>query len=134
MPLGVVVLGLRKAIVQQQHRPALQFVGQGAHKSLSLGVHFGQVVVCALYVQWRGKRGRAVGPSPTLGLAVSTLLGRHPALVPHAADARQQLDRHGVQHFIAHHHTAHGVGQGAKPAHFGAKALQQRLLANLQTA
>jgi hypothetical protein len=50
--------------------------------------------------------------------------------------ARQQLHRHGVEHFVAHHHAVElRVGQRIHPAHLVAKpAASAQLLAGAQAA
>ena len=54
--------------------------------------------------------------------------------MPRAGAARQQLDGHRVQHLVAHHHAAQGIGQLAGPAHAFAMRRQPRLLARAQGA
>ena len=54
--------------------------------------------------------------------------------MPHATHARQQLHRHGVQHFIAQHHATERRRQFLHPAHALAVSGQPRLLTLAQAA
>ena len=131
--LGVVVLVFAKAVVQQEGRAPLQPVGQHADEAFALGVDFGQVVLRAFDIDRRAQVGRAVGPGKT-----AVFGHHHAALMPHTAlltaVARQQLHGHGVQHFIAHHHTAKLFGQGIYPAQLVRVGNQLGLLAGPQAA
>ena len=126
--LRVVVLVFGKAIVDQKYCPLHQVVSQRAHKAFALGVNFGQVVVGAGHVK---RRAQCCG---LVGMQEAAFMQRHPAFVPHTVDTRQQFDRHGVQHLVAHHHTAHVGGQGRSPLHFAAVCGQTLTLAGHQAA
>ena len=82
----------------------------------------------AVNVQWRPQVGQHVGKHQR------PRVQRHAALMPDAFHARQQLDRHGVQHFIADHHARHRIWQCLHPAHALAIGRQPRLLPLAQAA
>jgi hypothetical protein len=140
VPLRMVVLTLRETIVQKESgatpAAALQAgpeaVGQCGNESLGLGVDFAQVVLRAFDLDRRPQFGGAVGPGQGIALQ------RHATLPPDAAGlptlAHQQLDRHGIQHLVAHHHALNRLGQRVHPTHGVAKAGQSRLLARTQRA
>ena len=107
--LRVEVFGLGEAVIQKKRRPAppgQQPLSQADHKSLGLGVNLGQVIVLAFDLDGWAQVGDAVLPSEIFART------DHPALVPHALRALQQLHRHGVQHLVAHHHALDGLGPG----------------------
>ena len=98
---GVVVLGLGKAVVDEQRDPALQPVGQRADKSLGLGMDLGEVVVRAFGIERRAQIGGPVGPcEPDGGFGGGFVrlfcADSHAPLVPGALHAVQQLDGHGT--------------------------------------
>ena len=130
--LGVKVLGFRKTVVQKKRCTATfagqQALGQAGDKGLGLGLDFGQVVMLAFDLTRRAQVGGPVRPGQL------AFVQGHAALMPDALDARQQLDRHRVQHFVAHHHALHGFGQGVEPAHLLAKRGQGELLPCAQIA
>ena len=128
--LLVVVLALRKTIVQQEHGTGLQPVGQCAHKGLALDMNFGQVVVWPGHLRWRAQIGQPVLPDE--GLLRRAISPDHTTLMPHAAHTRQQLDGHGVEHLIADHHATHLIRQGIGPLHGVAVTPQRGLLALFQ--
>ena len=127
--LGVVVLGFREAVVDEKGRAALQTLGHGAHKGLSLRVDLGQVVVLTQDVHRWTRIGRPIHPDER-----ALLILAHATLVPHTAGARQQLHRHRVQHLVAHHHAGQGFGQSIHPAHHPGVARQRSALALAQAA
>ena len=136
----MVVLTLREAIVQKERRAALaaglkagaQPVGQCGDEGLGLRVNFGQVVVGAGNVHRRTQVGGAVGPDQRVVLQRDTALMPDTAVVP--ALARQQFDRHGVEHLVADHDALDRPGQLADPLDLVAVSRQQRLLARAQRA
>ena len=87
--------------------PALQAIRQRADEGFGLGMDFGEVVVCALDLDRRAQAGGAVDPRqarrPT------------PRSCQLAVPARQQLDRHGIEHLVADHHAVEPLGQLARP-------------------
>ena len=126
--LGVVVLALTKAIVEQKHGAAAHAGGQGADEGLGLGMDFGEVVVWPVDGQRGAQVGGAVGPGEGIRMP------GHATFVPLALHAGQQLHRHGVEHFVAHHHAVELRGQRIHPAHRVAKPRQRQLLARPQAA
>jgi hypothetical protein len=45
------------------------------------------------------------------------LVHTHATFVPHTCDAVQKLHRHGVEHLVAHQHTAQNLRQTVRPLH-----------------
>jgi len=129
--LRVVVLTLRKTIVDEKHRALLQAVGQGANEGFGLGVNLGQVIMLAFDGPRRAQVGGAVFP---LKRRLRVVLRHHAALKPLALVAHQQLHRHGVKQLVAHRHAAEFFRQFADPSHFALMRLQGLLLACAQAA
>ena len=108
--LRVVVLGLGKTVVDKEGRAALQAFAQGGDKGFGLGVDFGDAV---------GREGRVSRRPKSRRFLICRTVRPHEFFIgpghahfsPREAVKVQQLDRHGVQHFVAHHHALHRVGQ-----------------------
>ena len=115
----MVVLAFRETIVHQDHYrlalAALQALGQAAHKGLGLGMDFGQVIVVALDVQGRAQCAWSVLPLPSL--CAAQRCGHHSALVPHPLAALEQLNGHGIDHLVAHHHPVQSAAGHASLVH-----------------
>ena len=109
--LGVVVLGLWKAVVDEERDAVLQVVGEAADEGLGLGMDLGHGAWQEGAVHRRAQRGGPVGKCEAVARAL------HAALEPGAAIEVQQLHWHGIQHLVAHHHPAHAGGPGGDPGH-----------------
>ena len=129
--LRVVVLVLGESIVQQEGRPHREPVGQRAHERLALRVNLGQVVVLAIHLQWRAQVGGLVLPGEC---RIRLVAHGHTAFVPDLFHAGQQLDRHGIEHLVPHHHALHRVRQFTHPLHQMRVFFQLELLACPQAA
>ena len=119
----MVVLTLRKTVVQQQSRTQLQMVRKCADKGLALRMHFGQVIVLTVNLDGRAQVRGLVRPHQ------SPLRPGHATLMPDTAHAGQQLHRHGIEHLVAHHHAAHLRRQRARPLHLAGMRRQSLTLA-----
>ena len=80
------------------------------------------------HVYGRAQVGQSVFPLQSIRCP------HHATLVPHTALAHQQLHRHGIKHFVAHHHTAELLGQGIDPLHLVRMGFERVLLALAQAA
>ena len=108
--LWVVVLGFWKAVVDHEHGTCTQAVSECADYGLALGVDFSQIVVITRNF-YRGAKCRDLISPREFGWLAWLRFKRqsHATLKPHPILARKQLDRHGIEHLIANHHTLHRV-------------------------
>src|SRR5205085_1987193 len=129
-------------IVDEERRTALQPVGQRADEGFGLLVDLGQVVVVSRYRDRRSQRGGTIDPREPFGRLRANgfypfergLAKPHAALVPDPLLSPQQLDWHGIQHFVADHDAAEAGRQLADPPHPISIRSQRLLLALAQAA
>ena len=128
----MVVLMLGKTVIDQEDRAALQLVSERPDERVALLMNFSQEVMLAFDLAGWAQSGSSLVPDETNRLFVARRTQNHTAFMPDTAYPGEQLDRHGIEHLVADHHTLHARRQLAHPAHAGSVFLQRGLLAQAQ--
>ena len=125
--LRVVVLGLGKAVVDEEDRAAREAVGERGDERLRLRVQLGRAA--------GGKRRRRAAVAPSSadrpGERAAVARARRRARARRAVEV-EQLDRHRVEHLVADDDAAHRLGQRVEPAHAVAERARRLALALAQ--
>ena len=126
--LRVVVLGGRKAVVDEEGGTPGQSLGEGRDEGFGLGVDLGHAAGSERAVERRPQQGQSVVPRE------AGARGHHTSLEPAPAVEVQQLHRHRVEHFVADDDTFDRLGQRVDPCDLVAEHGKALTLAFAQLA